>query len=365
MLLRGFVLSKMSFVSKRPKVAVAISGGLDSAVAAYLLKERGYNVTAIFLQLTDTKPSFSPLSIAKFLDIPYLKFDVRNVFKQVVIDYFINAYLSGMTPNPCVICNQKIKFGLLLEKARTMGFEYLSTGHYARKCWDEKRRRYLLLRSIDKKKEQSYFLFTLNQDQLSHIIWPLGDLNKTKVKEIALAIKLHNINIKESQELCFIPRGDYRHFLKPYMKSVSEIGEILNTKGQRLGWHKGLWEYTVGQRHGIGIPEATPYYVKALDVKQNRLIVAKREEVYSSEMIVKDVNFIAFQKLQKPIPAIVKVRYQHPGERATLLPLTDNIIKVVFTEPQFGITPGQAAVFYEGDVCLGGGWIVNKVKFKL
>lgn len=348
-------------MSKKIKVVVAISGGIDSAVAAYLLKKKGYDVTAIFLQLTDSKPNFPPLSIAKFLDIPYVKFDLRNVFKQAVIDYFINAYLRGMTPNPCIICNQKIKFGLLLEKAKRMGFDYIATGHYARKCWDEKSRRYLLLRSIDKEKEQSYFLFALNQEQLSHIIWPLGDLSKTKVKEIALSIDFPNIDVKESQELCFIPKGDYRYFLKQYIKSDYEIGEIVDTKGEHLGWHKGLWYYTVGQRHGIGIPEATPYYVRALDVKQNRLVVAKREELYSSEMIVKDVNFIAFQKLQKPVQAIVKVRYQHPGAWATLLPLTDNKIKVMFAEPQFGITPGQAAVFYKEDICLGGGWISQQI----
>lgn len=237
-----------------------------------------------------------------------------------------------------------------------MGFDYIATGHYARKSWDEKSRRYLLLCGTDKEKEQSYFLFALNQEQLSHIIWPLGDLTKVKVEKIALSINLPNINVKESQELCFVPKGNYDYFLRQYIKS-NEIGKIVNTKGQHLGWHKGLWHYTVGQRHGIGIPEATPYYVKALDIKQNRLIVAKREELYSSEMTVKDANFIAFQKLQRPVQAIVKIRYQHPGAWATLFPPTDNAIKVVFTEPQFGITPGQAAVFYKEDICLGGGWI--------
>jgi len=341
------------------KVAVAISGGLDSAIAAYLLKKNGYDVTAVFLKLTDNKPGFPPLEVANFFDIPYLEFDLREAFRKKIINYFINTYLNGMTPNPCIVCNQRIKFGLLLDKVKKMGFEYLATGHYARKRWDEKNRRYLLLRGVDKEKDQSYFLFALSQDQLSHIIWPLGDLTKEKVKEIALSINLPNINIKESQELCFIPKGDYRHFLKGCIKLEAKIGKIIDTKGRHLGWHKGLWQYTIGQRHSIGIPSDTPYYVKALDIEKNYLVVAKREELYSSEMIVKDVNFIAFPRLQRPIEAMVKVRYQHKETLAKIIPIKESIVKIIFAEPQFGITPGQAAVFYKGDICLGGGWITK------
>ncbi len=338
------------------RIAVGLSGGIDSAVCAYLLKKQGYAVTGVFLRLVDFLPPFPPSEIARFLEIPYFVLDLRKPFKEKIINYFISSYLKGETPNPCVICNKLIKFGLLLEEIKKRGFDFLATGHYARKIFQNGR--YLLLKGADKQKEQSYFLCLLSQGQLRQILWPLGEFFKEKVKEISVSIGLPNQNVKESQEICFIPNNDYRTFLAPYVPSYLKIpGQIVDTKGKVLGEHKGLWCYTIGQRRGIGICAKEPYYVRRIDIENNRLIVAPRRELFFKEMIVARVNFFPFERLGKKLEAMVKVRYKHEPAAAVIEPLEEDTVKVIFTTPQFGVTPGQIAAFYQGEICLGGGII--------
>ena len=338
------------------RVAVGLSGGIDSAVCAYLLKKQGYAVTGVFLRLVNFPPPFPPSEIARFLEIPYFELDLRKPFKEKIIDYFISSYLKGETPNPCVICNKLIKFGLLLEEIKKKGFDFLATGHYARKSFQNGR--YLLLKGADRQKEQSYFLCLLSQEQLKQILWPLGKLFKEKVKEIAVSIGLPNQNIKESQEICFIPNNDYRAFLASYVPaSLKVAGQIVDTKGKVLGEHKGLWCYTIGQRRGLGICAKEPYYVRSIDIENNRLIVAPRRELFFKEMIVTRVNFFPFEHLGKKLEVRVKVRYKHEPAMAVIEPLGEKAVKVTFATPQFGVTPGQIAAFYQGEICLGGGII--------
>lgn len=338
------------------KIAIALSGGVDSAVAAYLLKKKGYEVSAFFLKLTKTKPLYSPSAIASFLGIPYSEIDLEEAFKTSVITPFIKAYLKGKTPNPCVWCNQKIKFHLLLEEVKKGGFNYLATGHYARKIYQNGR--YLLLKGVDKKKDQSYFLFSLSQRQLSNIIWVLGELSKKKVKNIALSIGLNEKIFKESQEICFIQKGDYRLFLQKEAKNkLKGAGEILDEKGNILGKHNGLWRYTIGQRQGIGICAREPYYVKKIDYQKNVLVVAFKKDLFFREAIVEKVNLFPFSSLEEPLTIIVKIRYKQKETPAILKPLKGGLIRVIFKEPQFAVTVGQVAVFYQGDVCIGGGII--------
>jgi len=338
------------------KVAVALSGGIDSAVAAYLLKKEGYKVTGVFLRLIDSPPLYPPAEVATFLDIPYFELDLRRLFKTLIIDYFVNSYLNGKTPNPCIICNQKIKFGALLEEIKKRGFDYLATGHYARKSFQNGR--YLLLQGVDKEKEQSYFLCFLNQHQLSNVLWPLGDLFKEKVKKIAISLNLPNKNIKESQEICFIPQNDYRSFLaKRVPDKLKGTGKIMDTSGKILGEHKGLWSYTIGQRRGIGVCGKEPYYVREIDTKYNRLIVAPRHELFFKQAVIEELNFFPFEYLEKPLEVMVKIRYKHKASPALIKPIARSLVKVIFGSPQFGVTPGQAAVFYQGEICIGGGLI--------
>ncbi|MDL1969767.1 MAG: tRNA 2-thiouridine(34) synthase MnmA [Candidatus Desulfofervidaceae bacterium] len=338
------------------KVAIALSGGIDSAVAAYLLKKEGYEVTGVFLRLVNSPPPYPPAEIARFLDIPYFELDLRNLFKKLIIDYFVNSYLEGKTPNPCVVCNQKIKFGVLLEEIKRRGFDYLATGHYVRKSFQNGR--YLLLQGVDKEKEQSYFLFLLNQYQLANTLWPLGNFFKDEVKKIAISIELPNKNIKESQEICFIPQNDYRSFLvKRVPDKLKKTGKILDLSGKILGEHRGLWHYTIGQRRGIGVCGKEPYYVREIDTQHNCLIVAPRRELFFKQALLEELNFFPFAYLEEPLEVMVKIRYKHKASPALIEPVERNLVKVSFDPPQFGVTPGQAAVFYQGEVCIGGGLI--------
>lgn len=360
------------------KIVVAMSGGVDSSVVAKILKDEGNEVVGLFLKLWSDPVckiekdnrccNYEALEdarkVASKLNIPFYVINARDEFKKSVVDYFLDEYKNFRTPNPCVVCNQKIKFGLLLNRAMSIGCDKLATGHYARikKIQDT---RYKLQTGIDKTKDQSYMLYHLNQDQLSKIAFPLGKMRKAEVRALAVKYNLPVCEKPESQEICFVGERDYRIFLKRYLSDkYFRVGEIVNIKGDVLGKHAGLVNYTIGQRKGIAdVVGGKPLYVIGFDEQKNQLIVGGDKEVYQKNMIVGDMHWI---NPNKKIPAdiSVKIRYRHPAVGCQI-DLFKNVamkqcsnLRVVFDEPQRAITPGQSAVFYHNDEVLGGGVIV-------
>ncbi len=354
------------------RVVVAMSGGVDSSAAAYLLKRDGYNVIGMTLktwpkELCDTVPKSQTCcstrdiedarSVAARLGIPFYVVEASVPFKSQVMDYFVDSYARGRTPNPCVVCNRKIKTGILLEKAQALGVERLATGHYASVVWDEKRKRYAVRQATDGNKDQSYVLYQLTQEQLSHLILPMGELTKSQVREIAREAGLAVADKPESMELCFIPDGDTQGFLKQRIPQAFTPGEIVDRGGRVLGKHQGIAAYTVGQRKGLGIAHATPLYVLELDPTANRVIVGEEQELATSACRVEEVRWMAIPGLTEPLRAQVKVRYRSDKLPARLVPDGENL-RVEFDQPvRGGVSPGQAAVFYDGEIVLGGGWI--------
>ena len=351
--------------SKNKKVIVAISGGMDSSVAAALLKRADFEVTGVFLRLYDS-PHFEEgekrvKKIAKVLKIPLLVLDLKKEFKKKIVDYFLKGYKKGITPNPCVLCNKEIKFGLLLEKALALGVDFVATGHYARKLelktQNSKLKTYKLLKAKDKNKDQSYFLWMLNQKQLKRILFPIGDLTQRKVEKLAKKFKLTPVfKIKKSSEICFIQKS-INDFLRKYLKE--KPGKIINTKGKILGQHRGLWFYTIGQRKGIKLPGG-PYFVLDKNLKKNLLIVTKNEkDLYKKELICKNVNWISGKEPKLPLKVKAKIRYRHKPALATITKnLNPRTYTLKFDKPQKAITPGQSVVFYKGQEVLGGGIIL-------
>jgi len=353
-----------------PKVAVAMSGGVDSSVAAALLKEKGYEVIGVTMKVWDgeTLPAngtrhacYGPgeeedledaRKVAQVLGIPLYIFDLRQEYKIEVLDYFCHEYLSGRTPNPCIRCNRRVKFDALLEKARDTGieFDYFATGHYARVEHDESRSRYLLKKAKDMAKDQSYFLFALSQEQLSNSLFPLGNHTKEEVRKMARDLELGIDDKPESQDFF---AGDYSSLLG----KVARPGPILNKEGEILGQHRGIPFYTIGQRKGLGISSKEPLYVTAIDQEKNVIVVGPKEEVYGDELIATELNWIAIQELRQPIDVKAKIRYLHKEAEAMLIPLDEDKVHVKFKEPQMAITPGQAVVFYDDDTVIGGGTI--------
>ena len=360
-------------------VVVAMSGGVDSSVAAYLLKKEGREVIGMTLktwpkELCDTVPKGQTCcstrdvedarSVAAKLDIPFYVVEASAPFKAQVMDYFVDSYAHGRTPNPCVVCNRKIKNGILLEKAKALGVERLATGHYASLLWDERRRRYAVQQAVDEAKDQSYVLFQLTQDQLSRLIFPMGDLTKGQVREIAREAGLAVADKPESMELCFIPDGDTQGFLRQRVPEAFTPGEIVNRGGAVLGRHQGIAAYTVGQRKGLGIAHPTPLYVLEVDSSSNRVVVGEERELAASVCRVEETHWMAIPGLTEPMDAEVKVRYRAAKLPARLVPEASGV-RVEFREPvQGGVSPGQAAVFYDGPIVLGGGWIskYNKIQ---
>jgi len=364
-----------------------MSGGVDSSATAALLIEQGYEVIGITLKLwpqdcvnraedkccgpqavTDAR------SVCDKLDIPYYLIDEAAEFQKHVIQYFADEYKAGRTPNPCVMCNQNLKFGRLIDRADQLGADFIATGHFARveraltpslshPMGEGGRRsgegRYLLKRGRDLRKDQSYFLFSLRQDQLARAIFPLGEKTKSDTREVARHCNLKTADKEESMEICFVPDNNYGGFLQQANFVQKHRGEIADVHGHVLGHHDGIEFYTIGQRKGLGITTSKPVYVVELDAESNRVVVGDESALNRDEFIANRCNWHPFDSLTEPIEVTAKIRYNHPGTPATVTPLENNSVRVKLHTPQRAITPGQAAVFYQDDLVVGGGWIAR------
>jgi tRNA-specific 2-thiouridylase len=354
------------------RVVVAMSGGVDSSVTAALLQEEGYQVIGISMQVWDyTKFTaadgekfdtccslddiYDARRVADQLGIPFYVVNFEEEFQRLVIDDFIKEYYQGRTPNPCVRCNQWIKFELLMKKARELSADYLATGHYAR-VEQADDGRYRLAKGLDQGKDQSYFLFTLTQEQLAKTLFPLGGMTKPQVRELALRYGLQVAEKGESQDVCFVPDSNYVRFLEEARGKGLLSGVIVSEEGTVLGHHEGIYRYTVGQRRGLGIAHPEPLYVLKLDAAQKQVVVGPKQALYQDGLTAAAVNWLA-PPGTAPVVAECKIRYRHRAVPCQIWPLPDDRAQVRFLEPEKGVTPGQAVVFYQGDYVLGGGWI--------
>lgn len=349
-----------------------MSGGVDSSAAAALLIDQGYDVIGITLKLwpqdcvnraedkccgpqavTDAR------AVSHKLNIPYYLVDEAAEFQKHVIQYFADEYKAGRTPNPCVMCNDRLKFGTLISRAHKLGAEKIATGHFARVEPNADGTRHLLKRGRDPRKDQSYFLFTLKQDQLARTIFPLGELTKSDTREIARECELKTADKEESMEICFVPDKDYGKFLQQADLVQKHPGDVVDLHGKVLGRHDGVAFYTIGQRKGLGISSPKPIYVIELDAQNNRVIVGEDSALDRDTLTVQRCNWIPWETPPPSIEATVKIRYNHPGTAATITPLPNGDALVKLHTPQRAITPGQACVFYQDDLVLGGGWIAR------
>jgi len=356
----------------KKRVVIGMSGGVDSSVAAYLLKQQGYDVIGVTMQIWQDKSkealereggccSLSAVEDARRvcakIDIPFYVMNFKEVFEKLVIDYFVDEYLCGRTPNPCIACNKFIKFDAFWERSKALEAEYVATGHYARIRYDENLKRYVIRKSAAPDKDQTYVLYNLTQEQLRHILMPLGDYNKNQVREIARELDLRTANKPESQEICFVEDNDYGRFISERKGSKIKPGFFVDTQGRKLGAHKGIVHYTVGQRKGLGIALGKPMYVVEIIPGKNLVVLGDEKEVFSKELIASQMNYIAFEKLEGAINVKAKIRYSAKEAEATVTPVDNERVRVVFKEPQRAITPGQAVVFYQEDMLVGGGTI--------
>lgn len=355
------------------KIAVGLSGGVDSSVAAAVLKEKGFDVIGITMQIFDSlvlekdiqgHACYGPeeedieaaASICKKLEIPFIVIDLKEEYRNHVIDYFRKEYLAGRTPNPCVVCNQKLKFGFLLKKVKAEGvdFTFFATGHYARVV--EVEGRYLLKKAADSSKDQTYFLYRLTADQISSTLFPLGELTKHQVRKIARSLSLNTADRVESQD--FISGGNYS---KLFCNDEIKEGDIVDDNGNILGKHRGIIYYTVGQRRGLGIASKHPLYVKNINAEKNIIVVSDRKNLFSEGLIASDLNLITVDRIDCPYKVKAKIRFRHNEVDATVFPLDKDKMKIVFDIPQMSVTPGQSVVLYKEDLVFGGGVIEQAI----
>jgi tRNA-specific 2-thiouridylase len=360
------------------KVVVAMSGGVDSSVAALLLLDRGFDVTGLTMNLFSLPPNLCRSEdlrsccgrravedahrVAIDLGIPHFVLDLRREFEAAVIADFVREYGRGRTPNPCVRCNERVKFQLLLQRARRLGADFLATGHHARVARDPRGSRYLLKKGKDRAKDQSYFLYRLSQAQLARVLLPIGDLTKPEVREIARRRGLPIADKAESQETCFAPLGDYPEFLAERAPRAFRPGPIKDRTGRVVGEHKGIGNYTVGQRRGLGVSAPEPLYVIAIDAPRNSIVVGRDKDLYCDSLMASEVRFVSGEKMGgNPMPVKAKIRYKHPEAKALVIPVMGRRVRVEFGRPQRAITPGQSVVFYDRQTVLGGGIIVRSL----
>ena len=341
------------------KVLLGMSGGVDSSAAALLLTEQGYDVTGLTLKLckedkeqdlTDAK------AVCEKIGIKHITLDLKKEFGEKVVSPFIEDYKNGLTPNPCLECNKYIKFGIMLDFALKNGFQKIATGHYARV--EREGDRFILKKATDISKDQSYVLYSLTQHQLSHLLLPLGSLSKSEIREKAEESGLVNANRPDSQDICFVPDGDYASFIEKTDGFVSQKGDYVDINGTFLGKHEGVINYTIGQRKGLGIALGKPQFVIDKNAQTNTVILGDEEHLFKTEVLVKDVNFIPFGRLEKEMNVKAKLRYRHKESPCAISPLENGKVKIVFSDPQRAPSAGQAAVFYDGNTVVGGGKII-------
>ena len=341
------------------KVLLGMSGGVDSSTAALLLKEQGYDVTGLTLKLCKEDKGqdlADAKAVCEKIGINHITLDLKNEFYEKVISAFINDYKNGLTPNPCLECNKYIKFGIMLDFALKNGFQKIATGHYARV--EREGDRFILKKATDISKDQSYVLYSLTQHQLSHLLLPLGSLSKSEIREKAEESGLVNANRPDSQDICFVPDGDYASFIEKTDGFVSQKGDYVDINGTFLGKHEGVINYTIGQRKGLGIALGKPQFVIDKNAQTNTVILGDEEHLFKTEVLVKDVNFIPFGRLEKEMNVKAKLRYRHKESPCAISPLENGKVKIVFSDPQRAPSAGQAAVFYDGDTVVGGGKII-------
>lgn len=357
---------------KKKKVMIGMSGGVDSSVAAYLLKKQGYDVIGVFMKLwegdedKEVEKACCSLSaaedarlVANKIDIPFYVLNFKKSFKNKVVDYFVEEYLQGKTPNPCIACNKYIKFDELLKKALMLECDYVATGHYAKIEFDEESNRYRLLKSKTDKKDQTYALYNLTQEQLKHTLLPLGEYEKDEIRKIAKEQNLITANKPDSQEICFVEDGKYFEFIENYTNKKIKIGDFVDKDENKIGKHSGIVNYTIGQRKGLGLALGRPAYVINIDANDNRVVIGDNKDLFKKELIAKDLNYIYKEKLEDGMEVMAKIRYNGKPEKARVYNLENNILKVVFEKEQRAITPGQSLVLYKQNYVLGGGIIIK------
>ena len=349
------------------KVALGMSGGVDSSVAAILLKNEGFDVLGVTMRLFDNSPladgeltdeSLAAKKVCENLKLEHTQLDLRKEFSEKIVDYFINEYICGGTPNPCVVCNKQIKFGLMQEKALSLGCDFTATGHYAKRELNGDR--YLIKKAADKQKDQSYMLYSLSQQQIKNALFPLGELTKAQIREIANDKGLESANKKDSQDICFVPSGDYAKFITDHTGKEFPEGFFVSHDGKILGKHKGIIHYTIGQRKGLGIALGSPAFVTDKNVENNTVTLSTDENLLFNRFVeIKNTNFIPFDNLSGDLRVKAKLRYRQTEQDAVLHPIDKDRLIIEFSSPQRAAAMGQSAVFYDGDILVGGGIIME------